>query len=204
MHICLLPPSNPEVETAQASSAGPAELRGQGSLQMHNISSRWLLSAGRCCSAAGRDEMNLQSMRRIPDTPAKEDHTVYNVTCFCTLDDGAPLLLLTPPPRVKGITPPPMLSPHQLSSQRATEAFSDYISVEIPGDVYEKTEDLERRRAVEESECEVRGARCGSAGVITLLRNTAVPSCCSQPVFSKQLRQVRHGSTRTPEHGTSE
>ena len=120
MHICLLQPSNPEVEAAQASSAWPAELPGRGSLQMHNISTRWLLSAGRCCSAAGRDEMNLQSPRRIPDSPANGDHS-YNVTSFGTLDDGAPHLLLTPPPQVKGITPP-TLSPHQLSSQRVREA----------------------------------------------------------------------------------
>ncbi|CAJ1072974.1 Hypothetical predicted protein [Xyrichtys novacula] len=74
MHTRLQQPFNLEVDTAQASSARPAEL--QGSLRMNNISSRRPPSAGRCCSAAGRDEMNLQSMRRIPDSPANEDHTV--------------------------------------------------------------------------------------------------------------------------------
>lgn len=57
---------NPEVETAQASSARPAELRVQGSLQM-------LASAGRWCSWVGsRDDINSQS---IPDSPADADHT---------------------------------------------------------------------------------------------------------------------------------
>ncbi|TNN38322.1 hypothetical protein EYF80_051513 [Liparis tanakae] len=58
----------------QASSARPAELRGRGSLQTHDMSPRWLVYAGRCCSAGG-GEVNLQSMRSIADTPAKEDHS---------------------------------------------------------------------------------------------------------------------------------
>lgn len=80
MHTCLLPPCNPE--TTQASTARPAELQGQGSLQMHNISAQWPLSARRCCccccccSAASGDEMIMQSMRRIPNAPANEDHTL--------------------------------------------------------------------------------------------------------------------------------
>ena len=112
---------------AQASPAGPEELPDQDSLQTHNICSRWQLSAAAC-----RDGMNSPNGRRIPDTPGDGGRTGTTSLLWVGQTMQSPLLLPSPPSRVKDIIPTtphplPMFSARQLSSRPSRGAVIEGI-----------------------------------------------------------------------------
>lgn len=161
-----------ESRLTQASPAWPVEFPGQGSLQTHNISILRILSAGPC-----RDELNLQNMHPCQWRPSS-----HNVICLGTSDDGEPLLLLTPPLRVKGITPPPdvITAPAVLpAGDRGCHFLVNSMKcmLKIPkGDELSRETTLKRR---------VRGRPAAQKH----------RSASAQPLFWKQLRQATYVTT---------
>lgn len=103
----------------------------------------------------------LEEHARHPWHPCQWRSHSYNVTSLGTLNDGVPLLLPTPPPRVKGITPPSdvITAPAVLpAGERGC-----HLEILIPCKSLELCvkiiKNRERRRVVEENEYETREVR---------------------------------------------